>query len=365
MKRTWTLLTFIFFQITTHAQWSLVQLNSHARNNSISFSGSTDVWLASDTGIYKSINNGGSFTRYALVNTLNQQYIGSWLNVIGTISNTTAVGVGMFYIGNDDIILRTVNGGQNWSEAYHATGTLLAEYNACTFPTALKGYIAGSDGKVMKSIDGGNTWNLVYQNASFHWKDMYFFSDVEGIIIGDNGILRTTNGSSFSTVSGGTAYEVAVSFSGNTGYLACNNTNVKLKKSTNRGAAWSVVTVPFGQAHGVIALSTDTVIVITQSEAYKSCNGGTTWEEFILPASPNGNFIFNDINFRNSNEIYISGEDGVLLRTTNGGGATKPIAMFSCSTYVCEDNNLAMTNNTSGNYTYQCAAAARPASRAG
>ncbi len=348
MKKTFLLAWLILSAQYISAQWTIDNFNSPKDINRIKFFGTTDVWLACDTGAFKSINNGGTFTQHGLVNSSNFSYLGSILNDVGIVNATTAVGAGIFFLGNDEYIVRTTNSGATWDSVESQLGTFLAHFNGVDFPTASTGYVVGWQGKIFRSTSGGVSWGLVHSGPAIALEDVAMTSANEGAAVGENGIYYTSNGTTWNQVVSLTnKYLYAVSFSGSTGYAAGDT----LMKSVNNGASWTGINFPYGTINGIQAISVDTIVVVTNNMAYKTTNGGVYWEEFILPTLP-GFHNYKDIAFRGP-EGYIACSGGILLKTSNGGGGTKPITSYSSPTLFCEDQTYTFTNTSPVNYSFQ------------
>jgi photosystem II stability/assembly factor-like uncharacterized protein len=101
-------------------------------------------------------------------------------------------------------ILRTTNGGTDWTEQY--TDNLSGGYNAIYFSDVNNGWIVGDAGKVLKTTDGGAIWNIV-TNSGINPNDRsktVFFLDA------NNGWISTKDGNGFGiiqhTTDGGTSW---------------------------------------------------------------------------------------------------------------------------------------------------------------
>ena len=304
--------------------------------------------------MFRSTNNGSSFSQNGLYYPSGNIYIGSYLNDVAVINSTTAVGAGLFYLGNDEMILRTTNSGANWDTVQHTFSTFLAQFHAADFPSASVGYVAGWQGRIFRSTNSGLSWTGVYSNSPISLYDIAMTSANEGAAVGDNGIYYTSNGTSWSqvlTIANSTFN--TISFNGSIGYAGGSASTGNLYKSTNNGATWSLINFPYGEIKGLHTISADTVVVVTQYAAYKTYNSGLYWEEFVLPTLPAGTHWLKDIAFR-GNEGYIACSDGVLLRTTNGGGSTKPITSYTLpSTPYCQNSTYNFTNTSPVAYSYQ------------
>jgi photosystem II stability/assembly factor-like uncharacterized protein len=349
-KRLIFVIIFLLQQLISFGQWTLTNFNSTSDVNRIKFYGTTDVWLACDTGIFHSNNNGAVFTKHGM----SGPFITGSLNDVGVINATTAIGAGIFDIGNDEMIVRTTNTGASWDTVEATISTFLAQFHAVDFPTSTTGFVVGWQGRIFRSVNGGLNWSTVFTNPSISLFDVAMTSATQGAAVGQKGIYYTSNSTTWSQVLTTTGEFRAVSFNGSIGYAGGQNPSGNLYKSTNNGSTWSVVNFPFNdEIYGLQTISTDTVVVVTNYAAYKTCNGGIYWEEFVLPAGPSGNLFLRDIAFR-GNEGYIGCNNGILLKTTNGGGNTKPIISLTApSTNYCEDSGYVFTNSNPAAYTYQ------------
>lgn len=102
-----------------------------------------------------------------------------------------------FAVGNLNRILKTTDGGFNWTSA----GITINNPNGATlhslsFPTSTVGYAVGFLGSIYKTIDGGTTWNLLTTSPTT--MDLYgvdFYDTNIGYIVGTNHtIYRTIDG---------------------------------------------------------------------------------------------------------------------------------------------------------------------------
>jgi photosystem II stability/assembly factor-like uncharacterized protein len=80
-------------------------------------------------------------------------------------------------------ILRTTNGGTDWTEQF--TDTIPGGYNEIHFSEANNGWLVGDSGKVIKTTDGGANWNYVTNsgiNPDERSKDVFFLDANTGWI---------------------------------------------------------------------------------------------------------------------------------------------------------------------------------------
>lgn len=118
-----------------------------------------------------------------------------------------------FAVGNDGVIIKTTNSGQNWSGMN--TGNITNHLTAVCFPTPEAGYVVGTGGLIIKTTNGFSQ-SYMNQNSgvSVDLYDVFFVNEMVGYIVGDAGtILKTTNGGeTWLNISYGTRVYTAVYF---------------------------------------------------------------------------------------------------------------------------------------------------------
>jgi photosystem II stability/assembly factor-like uncharacterized protein len=274
-------------------------------------------------------------------------------------------------VGESGTILKTTNGGTNWtSQTSGTTEYLWSVY----FPDVNTGYIVGFNGTILKTINGGITWTSQTSGTNKHLFSVYFTDANTGYIAGNAGIiLKTTNGgdnwtlqttsyTDYSLVSvcfvndktgyvlGATgdynqwnpdAYVVLKSISSgtiwtrilndfvymksmffvnaDTGYIAGNHN--KMLKTTNGGISWIQQNIPSDQdilSINFADANTGYAVAAGNCHILKSVkNGNYDWDCQLSPPSLNN--TLNDIYFADINTGYAVGNTGTVIKTTNGG----------------------------------------------
>lgn len=233
---------------------------------------STGYAAGSGGRIYKSTNSG--------IN---------WFQIFSPTGNSILamefINVSTGFIGggtsNDGEIFKTTNGGLNWTE--YGPGVLYPQVISIHFPSVNIGYAAGDHSLIMKSSNGGLNWSQ--QNSGLN--NVTFFSV---FFINDN-----------------------------TGF-ATNPIPGSIIKTTNGGANWNInyqnndhflVIVNFPAPDTGFAAGG----AIGQNVVLKTINGGNNWQPTYL------NFTghLNSFDFINSKTGYMTGDEGRLYKTTDGG----------------------------------------------
>jgi photosystem II stability/assembly factor-like uncharacterized protein len=108
-----------------------------------------------------------------------------------------------FYMG-EGIIFKTEDGGDTWTEQSSGTvGSLASVY----FTDAMTGYASGNNnpygyspetGTIFKTTDGGEHWILQVQDTIKNIYSVFFTDENTGYAVGEGGtILKTTNGGGY------------------------------------------------------------------------------------------------------------------------------------------------------------------------
>ena len=235
--------------------------------------------------------------------------------------------VGGDSLGNS-VILNTNNGGAGW--AIQHTDTTGSLYSVC-FTDADHGYAVGWVGTIITTTDAGQHW--INQNINYgqNLNSVYFINTTTGFIAGDKGlILATTNGGeswkkqttgfyqNLGSINFGTATQNGKTF--NVGYIVGDSGTILF--SSNLGETWSkqVSNTPY-------YLSSVSNIFTNGSLTYVCGNYDNTGIiMFTGDAGYNWTVMDVGINesltntyFANINTGFITGSNGTIIKTTDGG----------------------------------------------
>lgn len=232
-------------------------------------------------------------------------------------------------VGSDETIVKTTDGGSNWTKR-SVTGTgATFDCSAVYFPSSSVGYVVGSqnsDGVVLKSTDGGDFWSsaLVLIDANLI-RDVFFIDDNIGWICGDSAkpVFKTTNGGGswvettdgFSVADKNKIYYGIHFVSSQIGWVVGDSGVIY--KTTDGGTNWSAQTsgtanqlndVYFADASNGWAVGDSGTIL-------KTTNGGTSWSSKTSGTANN----LNSVSFPSATQGWTVGDSGVILASTDGG----------------------------------------------
>ena len=98
-----------------------------------------------------------------------------------------------FIIGSNNLILKTIDGGDNWYEVPSGISGSIS-FLDINFPTNQTGYITASENEVtiIKTTDCGETWEPIEFPCTATPRTVDFFNENEGLFMGNSGIIFKT-----------------------------------------------------------------------------------------------------------------------------------------------------------------------------
>jgi photosystem II stability/assembly factor-like uncharacterized protein len=100
------------------------------------------------------------------------------------------------WIAGMDLMTRTINGGQTWSQPAHPlTGSYRGYVNVLWFVDTLKGFGAGRYGGIVGTTDGGRTWNFIDTSSGSWIEDICFADPQHGVAVGERGFIAFSSDS--------------------------------------------------------------------------------------------------------------------------------------------------------------------------
>ena len=194
----------------------------------------------------------------------------------------------MWAVGSNGEVVFGTSEGDTWT--VQSSGVLV-NLNSVSFFDQNDGWAVGNSGTVIETEDGGATWTDK-TSVSGTTQDLYgvfFTSPTRGYACGSNGtIIRTnTDGDSWTTRDSGTTSGLrSVYFIGSTGI--CVGANGTLTKTTDGGITWNASRIDgYGSLYSIQMLNTSN-IWSSGDDTYikKSTNGGSSWSSSIPPNTP-------------------------------------------------------------------------------
>ena len=219
----------------------------------------------------------------------------------------------------------TTTGGSTWSP----TGLSLTVGQNRTIrrlvmhPKDPKILLAATSFGLLRTVDGGTTWSTLWATSTF---DVEFdLANPNVVYATTTQVLKSTNtGATFAPLTAtcfGSRFNIEVAAS-NPKVLYTLCTDGVVQKSTNSGTSWAATAAPgvtlYGYYDNVLAVSPAdaNIVIVAGFDIRKTTNGGVSWA--AVPAA--GHVDNHAMRFLpGSSTTILSGNDGGLFRTTNGG----------------------------------------------
>ena len=274
------------------------------------------------------------FSIFFYAGILNSQWVvhsiptDKWLNDIKSAGNS------LYVTGNSGTILKSTNGGLNWTAqnsntSYDVQTLLFIDDNTGFAIASISTYYSA----ILKTTNGGANWNIKFsKNRCLVSKGLFFLNANTGYAgswgFSDTVMFRTTDaGENWSAVrinylSGVDRIQFINTMTG-WAVGGMNNTSNVLK-TTDGGYNWyRVYTLSGNQFNFLFAVqfvnqNTGWAVGLKpQSVIIKTTDGGNTWSNQYHNHTTNWELY--DINMINENTGWIVGDGGVIVKTTNGG----------------------------------------------
>lgn len=335
------------------AQWISANLNTSFDLQSVDYFSANEIWVGSFNRFYKTSNNGVNWTQvYPMYDTFGAQLFGTMYDVSITGTNS-AVCTGLFFLGNDEVILKTNNGGTNWDYASINDTVPLLRYILSVDKSGVNMVAVGNNGRIAKSTNSGNTWTFVSSGTSEVINDVKYFSTDTLFATGENVILKSVNGGNTWSLMNITGSHHSITGSHNVVYVGVEYSSI-MKKSVNYGSTFSTINLPFESNGVVYSLGADTVLAAGDEDVYISTTGGQFWEKFNLQGYSKV-WMFD---FLNANSGIAVGAAGYAIRTNNFSATPSfPIASFNIpgGADYCLGDSIVFANTSAQlpGYTYE------------
>jgi hypothetical protein len=335
MRKFLFLLIVVTFSIITNAQgWSVLTTNSTSNLKGIHFPTETTGYAVGDNGtILKTTNGGAQWTSQTT------SYPGYWFWDVHFIDENTGYVVGESDPGfnpcGQGIILKTTNGGTNWTTLASSLSYPVRDLFVLSKDTLfICGGAEQTSSVIAKSFDGGNTFTPIgtsYFDAMlgglfFLNSNIGFLGVYESVFGSYNPTLATwlstsSGGSSFSSnviPSSSSYWNFASDFpDALNGYFTrstyVTGWPVYLRKTTDGGASWNenLISSFTGGLYGLDFIDANTGYIVGEGGVIqKTINGGSTWNTEISPTTSE----LRSVCFVNPTLGFAAGANGTILK---------------------------------------------------
>lgn len=341
-------LLFLLFYNALQAQWTEVVSGTTDEIHDVQFV-DANIGFYVGPGIFKTTDGGNTWNKLNFQGVDSNYFNGCLFYCLDFFNENTGIIAGWVYWDNTQIILKTTDGGINWTMVCKGTNMSGWRFKDIYFISSSIGIAVGTNGLIMKTTDGGDTWSYKTSGTTNDIEAIDFFDASDGIAVGNNIILKTNSSGDIWT-SNSSPYGLKTVFctSSTAAYMAGDNGIVM--KTTDGGTNWNLLNT-FTNTYftDMYFTSLDTGYVVGGGRILQTLNGGTLWEQNHVNCN-----LLNTITFANQNLGITAGFGGKMFRTQNMGGGYLPISSFySDETNYCIDSVASFLNNGPAFYTYE------------
>ncbi|MCD4698540.1 MAG: T9SS type A sorting domain-containing protein [Bacteroidales bacterium] len=218
-----------------------------------------------------------------------------------------------------------------WEPQYSGTEN---ELNSVYFISESTGWVCGFNGTVLYTSDGGTNWVNIPSWTDLNLVSVFFANDLKGWILARSEtdyhsevFFTNDGGSSWTTQLTINKYSYKLFFIDEfNGWIAGKSA---IWRTTDSGATWTAQSsgLPdkyYTSVHFINSqLGWAVAASYSEAIAYKSVNGGISWEEMILPENGYMESVFfldENTGWITCNELYTT-PYGIILKTIDGGNS--------------------------------------------
>lgn len=294
---------FTLFAVGINSQWFSQTSGTTNRLTNIFFVDANTGFAIGLSGTIRKTTNGG-------LNWFAQTVPADNLYGIFMLNATTG------YISGDGVFYKTTNGGTTWVDP----GGPVRLHREIYFVDVNTGYTCSGIGALDKTTNGGSVWTALNSGTTQNLNNIKFTDALTGFVTGYNGtILKTTDGGAnwAALTTGVTDHLFALSVI-NSNVIYAGGESGKLIKSTDGGTSWSVLTSGItGRITNFSFLNANTGTGSANGNfIIRTTNGGASW---VSQVSPFAGQDWNGVSFVNVQTGFISGSEGNIIFTVNGG----------------------------------------------
>ena len=274
---------------------------------------------------------------------LNAQWSEQTSGTTNSLNTISAVDNNVCWIGaNAGVVLRTTNGGTNWTNVGGGAIGSADIYNIFAWDANLALCTTSPTATfVYRTTDGGTTWAQVFTQTSGFIDAIWMTSATNGFMYGDPvgsrwSLWSTTNGGAtwdstglfLPQVGAEAGWNNALYVDGSKIYFGTNSS--KVYYSSNNGTNWAAQTMPLPNSFGIWFNSPSVGLVSGSAGIVVTTDGGTTWAPMTIPTG--SGTIYSVTGFQN--QWYYSRGTTIIGSTNNGGvwttAYTAPAGTFLC-----------------------------------
>ena len=322
--RSLLLLLLIILFLPSQAQWSQVSSGSTEDLTDVYVVNSATAFVCGDFTILRTTDQGATWVENVPSDFIDSgKYVGTLFKSLWFTDALTGYAVGQNLNTLDRIIFKTFDGGDDWTVIYNGGGWSHFYSDIC-FVTPQIGYAVGSYGAIYKTTNAGATWVGLGAGTTTARSRIAMVDTSIGYSGGTTRLLKTTNGgSNWNNVKTVTSFDLVFT-SADTGFASEIN---GLIRTADAGASWQPMTINVSSIIvDLFFLNPSLGYANTMGEIYRTDNSGFHWDPQVttgLTDPLNQTFVLA------SGFGIAVGDNGLIMKTSNGGGEVIPIAVFT------------------------------------
>ncbi|MBF7729760.1 WD40/YVTN/BNR-like repeat-containing protein [Pseudomonas sp. N040] len=293
----------------------------------------------------------------------------SQIAIKGGLNGVTSAGSRLVAVGLRGHILYSDDAGKTWLQA---KVPLSSDLTAVHFPTPSEGWAVGHDGVVLHTSDAGATWTkqldgtqtgkimleyytrlaatdpaneqfatlvadaqrMADEGADKPFMSVWFADNQNGYIVGAFGMAFQTKdgGASWTPINEKVDNPQALHLNAITGFgtdgvIAVSEQGSVLQLDPASGNFAHIKTPYDGTYFGVLATKNNLIIYGLRGMAFRSNDGGTSWNRIVTPVKQ----TFTAATVDDAGQVFLFTQPGHVLKSTDGGVTFEPVPQASLS----------------------------------
>lgn len=253
----------------------------------------------------------------------------TWNEILPTIGSPSGIGISkdgntIYIVGNatgygssaesGHFIWQSSDAGQNWNKLSELNGAY--DFFSSNFFEDGTGYLFGvyynGRGIVYKTIDNGITWKELSLTTDYNFRNCYYLSHDSIIAIAD---------SVYFTSDGGINWKVKKGMENYWNYSFINSdtifatSNMEAYKSIDGGSTWQILRSNDEWYYYCYFRNSSQGILVGFDYILNTNDGGNSWHKF----NHNLSGLFKSVWYLGKDTILLGGQEGLILKSTDGG----------------------------------------------
>lgn len=313
---------YVLESVDNGASWNQIFIGFSGNCNTVNIIDDKNIILSTSNSIVKTNNGGNTWQSFTIPN----------VTVVKTAFTSPLVG---HAVCNNGIILKTINGGQNWYKTKDNSNTSPSGYFTVYFVNQNIGFATREHNDLYKTTDAGETWvEISGTNQAIY--DFHFLDENNGFATGEYGATyKTTNGGNTWSqiffqngfIDGTSMYGIYFQ-NNNIGYAT--GARGRIIKTTDGGNIWESQSENYNDFNDIKIFDSGTGFARSGNNYYKTLDFGDNWSytSSVSHFSYCSGFYFVDENVGYSVGGGTNSPSGDVFKTIDGGITWKQLNIY-------------------------------------